>query len=182
MNYKKRLKIKRILLKTIFRKYNGFKRAQYLKEFFYYVGENVAIYTDDFGFEPYLVYIDDDVTIASQAMLITHDASCYNIRRFLATDKKLTKLGSIILERNCFIGARAIIMPGVTVGKNSIVAAGAIVTKDIPENTVVGGNPAKVICTVNEFAMKMERINERYTWDNDYTESSMELQKKYFWK
>lgn len=182
MNYKKRLKIKRILLKTIFRKYNGFKRAEYLREFFNYVGENVAIYTDDFGFEPYLVCIYDNVTIASQAMLITHDASCYNIRRFLNTDKKLTKLGTIILEENCFIGARAIIMPGVTIGKNSIVAAGAIVCKNVPENTVVGGNPAKVICTVDEFAMKMERNNEEYTWDNDYTESSMELQKRYFWK
>ncbi|MDK0933370.1 acyltransferase [Clostridium perfringens] len=181
-SYRRRLKIKRILLKTIFRKYNGFQRAKFLSEFFHKMGSGVAIYTDDFGFEPYLIDIEDNVTIAAQAMLITHDASCYNVRRFLNTNKNLTKLDTIKLRENCFIGARSIIMPGVTIGKNSIVAAGAVVSHDIPDNTVVGGVPAKTICNISNFSEKLIEINKNYTWENDYTELSMELQKQYFWR
>lgn len=51
----------------------------------------------------------------------------------------------ILIKHNAWIGAAAVILPGVTIGKNAIVAAGAIVTKDVPDNTIVGGNPAKVI-------------------------------------
>ncbi|MDR2948768.1 MAG: sugar O-acetyltransferase [Prevotella sp.] len=51
----------------------------------------------------------------------------------------------ILIKRNAWIGAAAIILPGVTIGENAIVAAGAVVTKDVPDNMVVGGNPAKII-------------------------------------
>ncbi len=53
--------------------------------------------------------------------------------------------GKIHIKRNAWIGARAVILPGVTVGENAVVAAGAVVTKDVQANTVVGGNPARVI-------------------------------------
>lgn len=49
------------------------------------------------------------------------------------------------IKRNAWIGASAIILPGVTVGENAIVAAGAVVTKDVPDNMIVGGNPAREI-------------------------------------
>lgn len=51
----------------------------------------------------------------------------------------------ILIKRNAWIGAAAIILPGVTIGENAIVAAGAVVTKDVPDNMIVGGNPAKII-------------------------------------
>ena len=51
----------------------------------------------------------------------------------------------VVLKRNCWIGAGATILPGVTVGENAIVGAGAVVTKDVEPNTVVGGIPAKLI-------------------------------------
>jgi acetyltransferase-like isoleucine patch superfamily enzyme len=51
----------------------------------------------------------------------------------------------IIIKQNAWIGAGAIILPGVTIGKNAVVAAGAVVARDVPENTVVGGIPAKII-------------------------------------
>jgi acetyltransferase-like isoleucine patch superfamily enzyme len=50
-----------------------------------------------------------------------------------------------VIEENCFIGARSIVMPGVRVGHNSIVAAGAVVTKDVPPRSIVAGNPAQII-------------------------------------
>lgn len=99
----------------------------------------------------WLIEIGNYVTIAPQAYLLAHDAS---------TKIPLggTKVGKVVLEDYCFIGARALIMPGVTVGKNSIVAAGSVVTKSVPENTVVGGNPAKFICTVDEYMNKQREL------------------------
>ena len=55
------------------------------------------------------------------------------------------KCKGVHLCRNVWIGARALILPGVTVGENSVIAGGAVVTKDVPPNTVVGGNPARVL-------------------------------------
>jgi acetyltransferase-like isoleucine patch superfamily enzyme len=51
----------------------------------------------------------------------------------------------VIIGKNCFIGANSMILPGVTIGDEVVVAAGAIVTKDIPHNTIVAGNPARII-------------------------------------
>ena len=57
----------------------------------------------------------------------------------------ISLFGRIEIGNNCFIGARCIIMPGVTIGKHSVVAAGSVVTKDGPPDTMVGGVPAKII-------------------------------------
>ena len=62
--------------------------------------------------------------------------------------------GKVIIEDFAYIGAFSQIMPGVTIGKGSIVAAGSIVTKSVPPGVVVGGNPAKYICTVDEYYEK----------------------------
>ncbi len=59
-------------------------------------------------------------------------------------------LKRIVLKRNCWIGANSIILPGVTVGENSLVAAGSVVTKDVPADSVVAGVPARVIKKVTE--------------------------------
>lgn len=56
----------------------------------------------------------------------------------------------ITVEDNVWIGGNATILPGVTIGKNSIIAAGAVVTKDVAANTIVGGNPAQLIRAINE--------------------------------
>ena len=85
-----------------------------------------------------LITIGNNVTIAPQAYLLAHDASTKR-------DLGYTKIGRIDIKVNVFVGARALIMPGVTVGENSIVAAGAVVTKNVKANTVVAGNPAKEI-------------------------------------
>ena len=63
-------------------------------------------------------------------------------------DRKTLLLSPVLVKRNVWIGAGATILPGVTIGENSIVAAGAVVSRDVPPNTVVAGIPAKIIKTI----------------------------------
>ncbi|MBE1444713.1 MULTISPECIES: acyltransferase [unclassified Paenibacillus] len=111
----------------------------------------------------WLIKIGNNVTIAPQAYLLAHDASTKQLSQY-------TKVGSVTIEDNVFIGARALIMPGVTVGKNSIVAAGSIVTKSVPEGVVVAGNPAKVLLTVEEYIEKTNALmKSRKTYGERFT-------------
>ena len=83
------------------------------------------------------VEIEDDVMIGPGVSLLTanHDFS----------DHWVLMCAPIHIKRNAWIGARAIILPGVTIGENAVVAGGAVVTKDVEANSVVGGNPAHII-------------------------------------
>lgn len=101
----------------------------------------------------WLIEIGNNVTIAPHVYLLAHDAS---IHRTLGH----SRIGKVILKDGSFIGARALIMPGVTVGENAIVAAGSIVTKSVEKGKVVGGNPAKVICTVEDLLTKHKAAME----------------------
>ena len=67
--------------------------------------------------------------------------------------------GKVTIGNYVYIGAGAQIMPGVTVGNNVLIAAGSIVTKSIPSNVVVGGNPARIICTIDEYIKKNKKYN-----------------------
>ena len=83
------------------------------------------------------ITIDDDVMIAANVQLISNNHDLY--------DRQLLICKPVHICRNVWIGAGATILPGVTVGENAVVAAGAIVTKNVEPNTIVGGNPAKLI-------------------------------------
>lgn len=102
------------------------------------------------GSEPYLISIGKRVTIADGVMIQTHDGGSWIFRED-AENEYLIRYGRVNIFDNCFIGHRATIMPGVNVGPNSVVAAGAIVTKDVLPNTVVAGIPAKIVATKKEY-------------------------------
>ncbi|MEA1784682.1 DapH/DapD/GlmU-related protein [Arenibacter sp. GZD96] len=85
------------------------------------------------------IIIEDDVLIGPKVNLITEN------HPIDPTQRKHLDLKSILIKRNAWIGAAATILPGVIVGENAIVAAGAVVHKDVPDNCIVGGVPAKVL-------------------------------------
>ena len=74
--------------------------------------------------------------------------------------------GKVIIEDDCWIGANAVITAGIKIGKHSIVAAGSVVTKDIPSYSIVAGNPAKIIKQYNFVSQKWERVNNLNTIKN----------------
>jgi acetyltransferase-like isoleucine patch superfamily enzyme len=85
------------------------------------------------------ISIEDDVLIGPRVNITTENHPTD------PTDRKTVILRPVALRRNAWIGAGATILPGVTIGENSIVAAGAVVSRDVPDNTIVGGIPAKIL-------------------------------------
>lgn len=89
------------------------------------------------------ITIEDDVLIGPKVNLITENHPLDPANRQALIVKP------IVVKRNAWIGAAATILPGTTIGENSVIGAGAVVSKDVPANTIVGGVPAKVIKTIS---------------------------------
>jgi len=101
-----------------------------------------------FSTEPWLITIGNDVYITNGCQFITHDGGTLILRKEVP-DLELT--APIKIGNNVYIGLNVTIMPGVTVGDRVIIGTGSIVTKDIPNNSVAVGVPARVIKTVDEY-------------------------------
>lgn len=95
----------------------------------------------------YHITIGDNVILAPRVHILAHDSSFG-----LFTGK--TRAANVVIGNNVFVGAGTIILPGVHIGNRVIIGAGSIVTKDIPDNSVAAGNPAKVICPIDEYLEK----------------------------
>lgn len=106
----------------------------------------------------YHITIGDNVTLAPRAHILAHDTSTY---MFLGK----TRVANVRIGNNVFIGASSIVLPGVTIGNNVVIGAGSVVTKDIPGNSVAVGNPAKVICSLDEYlAREKAKMTEENTF------------------
>lgn len=115
------------------------------------IGSNTHIFSRLSSSEPYLIKIGDHVTISTDVKLLTHDAS---IGALCGRNKISDICGEINIGNNTFIGSGAIIMYGVTVGERCIIAAGAVVTKSVPDGEVWGGNPAYKLGSTDEFLQR----------------------------
>jgi len=121
-----------------------------LREMGVQVGERCRIYTANFGSEPWLIRIGNHVCISNDVTFVNHNLTW----PFQDKYESLTAFGPIEIRDNCQIGVNVTILPNVTIGPNSIVGAGSVVTKDVPPNTVFAGNPARFICTMEEYEQK----------------------------
>jgi len=108
------------------------------------IGKNVFINHDCTFLDIGGITIEDEVLIGPKVSLITEG------HPLNPAERKALTVKPIVIKRNAWIGAGAIILPGVTVGENAVVAAGAVVNKDVPSNTVVAGIPAKKVKDISQ--------------------------------
>ena len=123
----------------------------------------------------WLIEMGDRVTLAPRVHILAHDAS---------TKRELgyTRLGKVKIGSNVFIGANSTILPGVTIGDLVVIGAGSIVSRDVPENSVAVGNPARVIGSYTDYMNKRKAemqvvpcFDYSYTIDNITPEKKEEM-------
>jgi acetyltransferase-like isoleucine patch superfamily enzyme len=141
----------------------GYEYAEFEKKWgkFYSIGNDCA-------FWPYTNITDPEYTRLGNNVMLTactllgHDGSIAVLNK--AYNKKLDRVGKIDIKDNVFVGHGAIILPGVSIGPNVIVAAGSVVSKNISEGVIVAGVPAKEIGKVSELVGKLERQMQELPW------------------
>ncbi|MGC4113521.1 MAG: acyltransferase [Myxococcales bacterium] len=98
----------------------------------------------------HLISIGDECGFGEGVCILAHDALA---NQFLDA----TRIGRVDIRESCHIGARAVILPGVTIGPRSIVGANSVVTRSIPPHSVAAGNPARVLCTLEDYLARLRR-------------------------
>lgn len=166
--------MKKIFLKLIKKRMN----KKQIKKLGVQIGNDCRFLSVDkstFGSEPYLITIGNHVTITSGVKFITHDGGVWVFRKKCP---EIDSFGRIFIGNNVFIGINSIILPGVTIGNNVVVGAGSVVTKDVPDNVVVGGNPAKEIKSIQAYEVKILEDAD-YTKKLNYNDKKVYLLNKF---
>lgn len=128
------------------------------------IGDNVDIINSEIDIigGGNLLSIGSNVTITN-ARILTHDAST---KKFIG----YTRIGRVAIGSDVFIGAGAIILPETTIGNRVIIGAGCVVAKDIPDNSVVIGNPCRIISSCDNFIAKQQAVLNMDLLNNEATE------------
>lgn len=140
------------------------------------VGKDSHLYSTNIDYNHGdLVDIGNNVTISTNVTILAHDASTKNKIGY-------AKVAGVRINDWSFIGSGSIILPGTTIGENVIVGAGAVVRGNIPDDSVVIGNPAKVICSTTEYIEKnRKRLLDSPVFDkacNEMSEEEVEIMKE----
>ncbi len=147
--------IKTVLHKIRMAQHDDFTIAEHFRKLGARIGEDTRLEIRKLSTEPYLITIGNHCTVAQNVVFLAHDGATW-----VFTDEfpSIQKFGTIQVCDNCFIGYGSVIMGNVTIGPNTIIGAGSIVTKSIPANVVAAGNPARIICSIDEYKKKALRI------------------------
>lgn len=161
---------------------SNYKRTKFLKKsgIFAEFGKNCYYCSRSIPEEPYLVKIHNNVVIAANVNFITHDVINDMLARKIGdvhgTELSEYHMGTIEIFDNVAIGSNVTILYNTKIGPNAIVAAGSVVTKDVPEGAIVGGNPARVIGSVDELIEKRKKLK-----DTPINRSPIEDIMKFYW-
>lgn len=119
------------------------------------IGKGCSIATSYFGSEPYLIEIGNHVQVTSGVKFFTHGGGWVFRHKYPDFDT----FGKIKIGNNVYIGNSALILPGVTIGDNVVIGAGSVVTKSVPSDSIIAGNPASYIGSVSELESKLLPFN-----------------------
>ena len=164
------------------RPYEGEKRAQLLREMLAEVGENCYIepplHSNFGGHHVHLgknVYANFNLTLVDDTHIYIGDCTMIgpNVTIATASHPVLPELREkgyqynvpVHIGRNCWLGAGVVVLPGVTIGDNTVIGAGSIVTKDIPANVVAVGNPCRVLREIGQKDREMYFRGRPINWD-----------------
>ena len=133
------------------------RRWARLRELGMHIGDRVNLPASTFidTSHCFLISIGDDTGLGPECLILAHDAQ---MDEYLDA----ARLGRVVIHESCHIGARTTILAGVEIGPRTIVGANSVVSRSLPPDTVCAGNPAKVICTLEEYLAKhRERLKAR---------------------
>lgn len=183
--------IKNIIRKIVLReKADSDSYIHYLRKTGVRIGERTVIFSPRSVMidptRPWMIEIGDDVKITHGVIILTHGFD-WSVLKGVYGDV-LGSSGKVTIGNNVFIGMNSIILKGVTIGNNVIIGAGSIVNKDIPDNCVAAGNPARVIMSLEAYHEKRMAAQEneakelvqeyRKVYGKDPEESAMS---EFFW-
>ena len=140
------------------------KRANYIKKhhLFRHMGDGCMVMFRKLPLYPELISVGNNVWIASNVLLVTHDTIHRVLNRAVQGEHFQENLGCIEIQDHVFIGSGSIILPNVSIGTKTVIAAGSLVNKSLPGNGVYGGVPARYLGSFDAFVEKRKN-QERIT-------------------
>ena len=152
---------------------SGTKRSRIImnKNIFQGTGDNIFFQPRVLPADPEYIILHNNICIASNVTFITHDVFRFIFNNLEEDFEFGRNTGCIEIMDNVAIGSNVTILPDIRIGPNAIVGAGSVITKDVPEGTIVAGNPGKVIGSFNDYIVKRRKADtykKKSTLENEW--------------